>query len=214
MTTSASEKAVIFDLFGTLVEFSQPLNPYKRLGKGYHSPHVFRSAVMCMDLTIPELVSKIGLEVTPEQVAQAQREVELELAGTYVFPEAKDVLAKLKDQGVRLVLCSNLAPPYARVLESLDLAKYFDHQMLSFQESFLKPYRFMFLRPLETLGIEPGDAVMVGDSFVSDIAGARDAGLHAIHLQRKEPAGPEVTSDLNQAYTRICQLLGLPGSND
>jgi putative hydrolase of the HAD superfamily len=39
--------------------------------------------------------------------------------------------------------------------------------------------------PCERMGVPPGQTLHVGDNYVTDIAGARDAGLLAIHLDRE-----------------------------
>ena len=71
-----------------------------------------------------------------------------------------------------------------------------------------KPEPPLFRQTLARLGVEPSQAVMVGDSLFSDIAGARRAGLFAIWLNPDGlPADPQRTPDL--AIRSFAELLPL-----
>jgi putative hydrolase of the HAD superfamily len=54
----------------------------------------------------------------------------------------------------------------------------------SFEVGVVKPESAFFARLCREVGCEPGLALMVGDSFRSDIQGARASGMQAIHLNR------------------------------
>jgi putative hydrolase of the HAD superfamily len=58
-----------------------------------------------------------------------------------------------------------------------------------------KPHPTIFLAALELLGVEPDDAVMIGDSLEDDVEGARAAGIQALLLDR-ENRYPEVEEKL------------------
>ena len=56
-----------------------------------------------------------------------------------------------------------------------------------------KPAKFLFERALEVSGCRPEEVVHVGDSYDSDVMGARSAGIRTILLQRKgDPARTDV----------------------
>ena len=58
-----------------------------------------------------------------------------------------------------------------------------------------KPARSLFERALEVSGCAPHEVLHVGDSYDSDVMGARSAGIRPIHLQRKGgPAREGVTT--------------------
>lgn len=206
---SNMKSAVVFDLYGTLVDFGLTLHPYKALLAGNASTAAFREAVMCRNLSIGELVAQTGLEASPETVRQCEADIEREVDEVHVYPEVFEVLHALREAGVKLVLCSNLAPAYGRVLKDTGLDQYFDMAQLSYQTGLLKPDPRMYLAALDYLGVGASNAVMVGDSYASDVVGALGAGLHAVHLQRKLPGSELVYSDLRQAADRAKQLLAI-----
>ena len=53
-----------------------------------------------------------------------------------------------------------------------------------------KPAPEFFTRTLSRLGIQPSEAVHLGDRLDSDIAGARAAGMGAIYLQHADSPAP------------------------
>jgi HAD superfamily hydrolase (TIGR01450 family) len=72
-----------------------------------------------------------------------------------------------------------------------------------------KPESPLFRQALARLGVGPTQAVMVGDSLFSDIAGARRAGLRSIWLAPPDaPADPEPAPDLAiRAFAELLPLL-------
>jgi putative hydrolase of the HAD superfamily len=61
-----------------------------------------------------------------------------------------------------------------------------------------KPGRAIFERALAIAGVEPGEAVHVGDSLENDVAGARAAGIRPVLVTREggAPAGVEAIRSL------------------
>lgn len=65
-----------------------------------------------------------------------------------------------------------------------------------------KPRPEAYLGALERLGVQAGDTVMIGDSWANDVAGARRAGLSAIHLVRPDVSRePDVPAEEQSVST-------------
>jgi len=65
-----------------------------------------------------------------------------------------------------------------------------------------KPHRAIFDKALELSGCRPEEAVHIGDSYTSDVQGARTAGIRPILVQRKTGktyADIAVVRDLTEA---------------
>ncbi len=63
-----------------------------------------------------------------------------------------------------------------------------------------KPSPAVFHAALELAGVEPGEALHVGDSVENDVEGARAAGVRAVLVDRtgaRAPAGVEAVSSLH-----------------
>jgi putative hydrolase of the HAD superfamily len=105
-----------------------------------------------------------------------------------IFPDVFEALAELRARGVRLAALSNAGSDLVAFLDSLGLYKWFDFAVVSAIEGVKKPDRRIFERALERAGVEPHEAIHVGDMFLEDVLGARRAGLRPLLMDRGERA--------------------------
>ncbi|HXC93111.1 MAG TPA: HAD family hydrolase [Geobacteraceae bacterium] len=82
-----------------------------------------------------------------------------------------ETLDRLKDH-VKLAVCTNRSSSMDALLEEFDLAGYFSMVMTASKASFPKPHPDPLHRILAYYGIEPGEALFVGDSAVDQQAAA------------------------------------------
>lgn len=107
---------------------------------------------------------------------------------------AYDMLGYLKD---KYTLCAASNGPYAQQLNRLRVGKmdgYFTHFFISEAVGAQKPSPEFFRHCIDTLGIQPQEALMLGDSASSDIAGARAYGLKCCHFRGDADADYNITS--------------------
>ncbi len=100
------------------------------------------------------------------------------------YPDAVEALEELARKGYRLGIISNFEPWLEDLLRRLGLAGYFEVMVISGNEEYEKPHPRIFQLALQRMGVSPETSLHVGDSPVSDFAGARDAGLRAVLLDR------------------------------
>ena len=112
------------------------------------------------------------------------------------LPEAPGALEMLRRLGLRLAVVSNSNGTVARLLEALDLARSVDAIVDSGVVGFEKPDPRIFRHAAAILGVEPRDAVHVGDLYSVDVVGARAAGARAILL---DPVGAWAVDDCPKA---------------
>ncbi|MBT1169704.1 HAD family hydrolase [Bifidobacterium sp. SO4] len=156
----------------------------------------------------------------------AETEVARRLAWTFrrastsllhLYPGALQLLARLQAAGLRVVLVSNAQSCYTRPeMELLELAGAFNRIVISSEEGVRKPSPEIFNRALAREGLRPDQVVMVGNDSVSDIAGARAAGIDGIYLRTAisppdDPAVcPEAVLSLTGPdYAGITRFLGV-----
>lgn len=109
----------------------------------------------------------------------------LEERGFNWYPEVFSTVEKLRDEGYKLGLISNIHWPIPRGLrESLD--GMFDVVTYSHTHGMRKPHPAIFLDTLEEMGADPRTSAHVGDDYGADVIGAKNAGMIAVHLQRGE----------------------------
>lgn len=110
------------------------------------------------------------------------------------LPGALDVVEALAGAGKRLGLISNVALPgalYVPILERYGLSRFFERKYFSYDEGTRKPSPALIRRALTDLGVQPGDAVMVGDRRPVDVVAGRSAGVGTIWLRSDDGGGPE-----------------------
>ncbi|CAN0890618.1 Nanp [Linum grandiflorum] len=96
-----------------------------------------------------------------------------------VDPEAEKVFDAIRKAGVKVAIVSNFDTRLRPLLRALNCDNWFDALAVSAEVSAEKPNPMIFLRACELLGVNPEDAVHVGDDRRNDIWGARDAGCDA-----------------------------------
>lgn len=103
-----------------------------------------------------------------------------------VYPETPDFLAKLKAQGFCLGVISNSFGTIEQQLERVGLARHFQVIIDSALVGVEKPHPEIFRIALSHVlgGIEPSQAVFVGDTNATDMGGAALAGLRGILIDR------------------------------
>jgi putative hydrolase of the HAD superfamily len=98
------------------------------------------------------------------------------------LPGARRVLDELAAD-YRLGLVTNGSPSAQEPkLAGAGITGAFDVCVFAGYETAPKPDREPFDRATSTLGVDPTEAVMVGDSLSSDVAGAQSVGMPAVHL--------------------------------
>jgi len=198
-------KAVAFDAYGTLIEIGEKRRPFAKL-----------AALSGQGAIASPLTERIGLEQFYAAVGQhsdapslksLQRDLAVELASTHAYPEAAFVLGQLRDRGIRTAVASNLAMPYADPIRN-ELGELLDAFCFSFNVGAVKPEARFYAALAVMLRLHPSEILMVGDTWRCDYTGATDAGLAALHLDRRRNAAP------HQAAVSIHDLSDVLGALD
>jgi putative hydrolase of the HAD superfamily len=102
------------------------------------------------------------------------------------YPDAAPALRELRAGGDRLVVVSNWDVSLHDVLEQTGLGELVDGGISSAEAGVAKPDPAIFDAALALVGGARDDAVMVGDSLATDVAGAQAAGIAAVLVVRGE----------------------------
>lgn len=130
-----------------------------------------------------EVLRQSGITVPEQAVGLYERLIDPHCWTPY--PDATEVLRGLRAAGVRIAVISNIAFDIRPAFERLGVAELLDELLMSYVEGVIKPDPKLFLRACERLGVEPEEALMVGDSAEAD-GGAAGVGCE-IALVRPEP---------------------------
>jgi putative hydrolase of the HAD superfamily len=176
-------KAIILDLYGTLLYSDYKARPYLNL---------FRN----LDLTKEEInywadrvmtknygyLQEIVEEAKPTQfvyTSQLEHDIQLEIESTHLFDDTIQVLETLSKK-YKLYLLSNIATPYKECVFNLGIDKYFDKLFFSCDIGYRKPQPEAFEMVIRHSGLHPKQLLMIGDSQRSDYEGALNSGVKAI----------------------------------
>jgi putative hydrolase of the HAD superfamily len=199
-------KAVVFDLYETLITQSGTVVPragalgqslgldataYRREWKQ------LRLRVLRGELTFAEALTQIGTRLSAAiPFERVQRACDERIrANTEVFQKIdRDLLALTRDlhsRGVRLATISNCMAEDVVAWPTSAFAPQFACAVFSFAVGVVKPDAGIYLNALEQLGVNPEDALYIGDGGDDELAGAERAGLRTAQatwfVSRTEP---------------------------
>lgn len=105
------------------------------------------------------------------------------------YPDTVETLRRLRSKGVPLAVVSDTGWDIRAVFAEHGVEDAIDVFVLSFEHGCVKPDPRLFRSACDQLGVEPGDALMVGDNFMTD-GGSLSAGVPALLLPQVEPGAP------------------------
>jgi HAD superfamily hydrolase (TIGR01509 family) len=179
-------RALTFDLFGTLVSKGAGWRAYRELFWSlppWKWSMARRAALTELVPTISEFHARVGVR-RGRGPAHFEALVAEDLAAIELYADSIPTLQEARKRGYSLALLSNLAAPYKRPVFELGLAEHFDVMVFSCDVGLAKPEAKVYEHLARTLGLEPRQVLMIGDTHRDDVRGARRAGLHALHLDR------------------------------
>jgi putative hydrolase of the HAD superfamily len=225
----AGLKAVLFDVDFTLAKPGPDLGPegYQRLGRRFGlelDPARYAEARVHAVETLerhPELdhdaeiwvlfteriVRGMGGDSDEAYACAAAMTRAWEQAEHFeLYDDVLPVLDELRGRGLKVGLVSNTARDLDEFVRHHGLEV--DAVLTSRVHGKTKPHETIFRAALEQLGVEPGEAAMVGDSPADDIEGARALGMRAFLIDRENryPDAERRLTDLRA----LPAALGLP----
>jgi putative hydrolase of the HAD superfamily len=212
-------RAVIFDWGGTLTpwhavdlaeqwrvfarqvhaEQAQMLSLAARISDAEDAAWV-RSRTAHTSARLNEILAEAGLgEGDPAREAALAAYQEFWEPHTFTDKQVRPLWEGLAQRGIRIGVLSNTIWPrqYHRgVFERDGVLDLIDADIYSSELAWTKPHREIFRAAAAALGVEPGEAVYVGDRPFEDIHGAQLAGMRAIWVPHSDiPASQQVLVD-------------------
>jgi putative hydrolase of the HAD superfamily len=146
---------------------------------------------------------------TSVAIDAASLEHELLRDAVHLYPESLEVVAELRERGVKTALVSNCSHSTRPIVDRLGLSETFDAVILSFEVGARKPQPEIYRAALAAVGdVEPSEAVFVDDQ-AGYCDGAAALGIRSFLIARgnepeEEPGGEhERLSDLTSLLQRI-----------
>ena len=146
-----------------------------------------------------------------DAIETVAREIYVEWAQHHHFSLYDDVPATLRDlraRGMRLGLISNSHRCLASFQSHFELDGLISATVSSSEHGFLKPHPNIYRAAMSLMGVPPSESVMVGDSLLHDVVGARQAGMRGVLLARgKVPANVPEDVPVIRALSELVQVL-------
>jgi putative hydrolase of the HAD superfamily len=204
-------RAVLLDVLGTLVALEPPwprlrrtlaerhgvevseqetreaLQEEMRFYRAHHLEGADAASLEELRLRCAEVL-KAGLPALVGLSSAEVREALLDSLRFVPYPDAAPALAALRAAGVRLGAVSNWDSSLRSTLSGVGLSGSLDVVVVSAEVGAPKPEPAIFETALAGVRCAPEDALYVGDSFETDVEGARAAGIRAVLLDRSAAA--------------------------
>ncbi len=146
------------------------------------------------------MLEREGLPLQPHARAMTELYWETLLAHMSPEPDALPVFRSLKEDGLRIGICSDMTAYMQFVkLERLGLLPFVDFMVTSEESGAEKPAAAMFRLCLGKCACRPEECLFVGDDLHKDIEGASLAGMRALWYHPEQESAPD-------GVTRIASL--------
>jgi putative hydrolase of the HAD superfamily len=209
-------RAVIFDLWDTLIDFDPVIGRAfqdrvaERLGRDPDELATLwvegrgrRESGPLRDYLV-----ELGAE---EDAAEELAALRLESTRPLLKPRpgTLETLAELRRRGYALGLITVCSEDVEQLWEETPFAGMFDATVFSCSVGLRKPDPRIYHLALDELGVDPGQAIFVGDGANDELAGAERVGMRAvlIHREGEEPQWDEVREWQGPRITEIAQVL-------
>ncbi len=226
-------KAVLFDFGGTLLDFDveHPAEVYQRvlislgISKSLdEAKSAFLNAEKeAEDLNLFSFFGKMDREeywnqwtalvlkhlgLENAELARTVQSMWFEFVNITLYPEVKDVLVELQQRGLKLGLISTAyQDEIYRDLREVNLEKStFDIIVGVDAAQCMKPHPGIFKYALKKLKIRPEEAMFVGNDVEADYKGAKNVGMYALLIDRKEKqkqSGLKTIKNLKEILSQI-----------
>jgi len=193
-------KAVIFDLFGTIINnftrseyesvlaemaviLNVPLADFQRLWlasfpqrtTGVHPDQYASIEYICREL---------GVKVSKAQIEHAfQVRLEYTRRSVKPRPEALEVLTQLKKEGYKIGLISDCSGAIPMVWGNTPFPPFFNVTVFSCVAGVKKPDPRIYRMATESLGVKPQDCLYIGDGSSQELTGARQVGMTPVLIR-------------------------------
>lgn len=222
-------KAVLFDLFGTLVPnlppelwtescrlisgtLGIPEDEYTRIwsekfedrmtGKILDGPEQFDDILQKLDHQVSDEIKSAAYQIHRDLLARALQPKH----------DAVQTLTQLRDNGLLLALVTDCSSSAPEILDQTPLGDFFPHKSSSAHLGTRKPDPKMYQHVLNLLEIDAADALYVGDGNSHELPGAKSMGMTTVWVdngiqqywrERYDPSADHTIQDLKELITLL-----------
>lgn len=200
-------KAIIFDLFGTLVD-SYSVQGYNRLltdmASALELPRedfsklwrdtTYERGVGIFKTTeesIRYICNILKVSVSDENFRKCEQ-IRLETTSKALTPKngAVDILKSLRGLGYKVGLITNCSAGVPLMWKNTEFSHLFDVTIFSASVGLKKPDAQIYKLACEQLGVEPNECLYIGDGDSNELSGASHLGMEAVMIRDPNEIDP------------------------
>jgi phosphoglycolate phosphatase len=215
--------AIVWDLDGTLVESAPDLASALNalLNEQGQYGHPVANVRPMIGGGVAKLIER-GFRAAGESLDSAACEalvprfMELYTAcatdSTHLVPHAREMLQHFYHAGVSQALCTNKPLGVTQlILDALDISGFFDSVVGGDSTPYKKPHPLPLQTCLNELGVQPGEALMVGDSG-ADVGAAQAVGVTVVLVPDGYTGVSAATLGADHVVSNLADIPGWIGS--
>jgi putative hydrolase of the HAD superfamily len=190
-------KAVIFDLFGTLVNkfpVDESINVLREMAEVLNVPEDdfvrlwfatfserHSGCFPDLDADIEYAAQRLGAQPDSQQIRTAAR-INLDYVSTHIIPRqgAVFLLEYLRRNEYKIGLVSNWSDEVSSVWQDIPISRYFDVSIFSCKAGMMKPDPRIYTMAMDQLSVRADECLYIGDGDSSEITGAEEVGMDAL----------------------------------
>jgi putative hydrolase of the HAD superfamily len=125
----------------------------------------------------------------------------------FLYDDVAPALRELAAGGFKLGLITNSHRSLEAFQEHFNLQGLIAGAVSSSDHGFMKPHPSIFESALDLLGVEASRSVMVGDSYMHDIAGAQSVGMRGVLVHRSDEPAPACGVPVVRSLSELLRLM-------
>ncbi|MFX1571891.1 MAG: HAD family hydrolase [Promethearchaeota archaeon] len=207
-------KAIIFDLFGTLVD-NYSVQGYNRLltdmalaldlpnedFSKFWRDTTYKRAIGIFKTTeqsIRYICNILKVSVSDENIRKCEQ-IRLENTRKALTPKngAVDILKALRGLGYKIGLITNCSAEVPLLWKNTDFSHLFDATIFSASVGLKKPDAQIYNLACEHLGVKPNECLYIGDGDSNELAGASQLGMDAVMIRDPNEMDPYHLVEVN-----------------
>ena len=203
--------AIIFDLFGTLVDsysvqgynklltdmtsaLELPTEDFSKLWTKLWRDTTYERGTGIFKTTeesIRYICNKLKVFVSNENIRKCEQ-IRLETTRKGLTPKngAVDILKRLRGLGYKIGLITNCSAEVPRLWKNTEFLHLFDVTIFSASVGMKKPDPKIYNLACEQLGVEPNESLYFGDGDSNELAGASQLGMDAVMIRDPNEIDP------------------------
>jgi HAD superfamily hydrolase (TIGR01509 family) len=204
-------RAVIFDLWETLIDWDRDAAAAMVAAVSARAPEFAERWPRSTNRYTAPIRVALADSGVPASALEEVCALRLEYVRGALVPRpgAIETLERLRELEVLVGLITVCSEDVEVLWPSTAFAGLFDAEVFSSAVGISKPDPRIYLHCCELLGVEPSEAVFVGDGANDELAGAERVGMRAVLIHRpgEDPFWPELESFTGARVTSIPEVL-------